>query len=253
MARGSSPDLDFPGQSGQTVSIEADVVPFSISSITPDHGSNLGSVTLTVEGAKFQANEKVEVIAADGTVRDATTIRWVDGTTMWATFDLRGLATGQYDVRVEDDTRSTTLAKAFEVNNGPAGHVAVHLILPKSVRSWQSGVVQVDYTNDGQTDVAAPLLDLQVEQALMHSGTETDSGSSEKTFLGTSASGPAGVLQPGAHGSQSYTFKPAGAFRDDTLISFTVSALDPSASIDFSSIKDLARPAGIDFADWDQI
>ena len=40
-------------------------------------GSNAGEVTLTIQGAKFNTNERVQIISADSTATDATRVRWV--------------------------------------------------------------------------------------------------------------------------------------------------------------------------------
>jgi hypothetical protein len=58
--------------------LQATPLQFSVGAITPDHASNLGSVTLTIDGAKFNANEHLEVVASDGTIRDAMQVQWVD-------------------------------------------------------------------------------------------------------------------------------------------------------------------------------
>jgi hypothetical protein len=58
----------------ETLTVTGTVTPplVSISHITPDHGSDFGSVTMTIDGARFDANAQVEVIGLDGTTRAAT-------------------------------------------------------------------------------------------------------------------------------------------------------------------------------------
>jgi hypothetical protein len=191
----------------ENYSLSARTVPFSVSSITPDYGSNLGSVTLTINGAQFNANEQVEVVAPDGTVREADKIQYVNSTEVWATFNLQGLATGDYDVEVVNGSQTATLAHSFQVTNGPVGQVSVSLVLPSTIRQGENGVVTVDYANVGQTDIAAPIIDLNSPQALLQVA-GLPGGTGNVAFLGTSPSGPAGVLQPGAQGSMSFSYTP---------------------------------------------
>ena len=244
------------GTEDYTLNVQA--LEFSISHITPDYGSNLGSVTLTIDGAQFNADEQVAVIAPDGTVRDAASVSWVNGTEVWANFNLTGLAVGTYDVQISDGSRSATLAQAFQVTNGPTGEVSVNLVLPQYLRAGQTGVVQVDYSNTGQTDVAAPIIDLSTAQALLNGGVA--GGSGDIVFLGTNSSGPAGMLQPGAQGSVSFSYTPINP-QPHELINFSAGVLDPavtgSGAIDWSgfwsSVEGGLLPPTVDSTDWSNI
>ena len=252
----------------EAFTLNAQAVGFTISHITPDYGSNLGSVTLTIDGAKFNANEQVQVVAADGTLRAATSVAWVNGTEVWATFDLRGLAVGSYAVAIGDGTQAATLPHAFQVTNGPDGQASVSLVLPQYLRAGQTGVVQVDYANTGQTDIAAPVIDLNSAQALL-SGAGIAGSTQDITFVGTNPDGPAGILQPGAAGSVSFSFAPINP-QPHEKIGFDVGILPataPAASrtgatststtTDWAAIwredEAASRPASVDAADWHNV
>jgi RHS repeat-associated protein len=239
MARGSS----VPGNPSFTLTAEE--VPFSITGITPDHGSNLGSVTLTLKGAKFKANEILEVIAPDGTAREATMVRWVDSKTLWATFDLRGLPVGAYDVRAGDGTRSTALNDVFDVTDGPVGSLSLNMVLPSALRPGQSGVVLIEYSNEGDTDIDAPILGLGVRDAWL----KTEAGNVPSTiFLAPNQDGPDGVLAPGTRGSVSFTFEPLTGTR---LAKFSLSAIgDSPNSFGIESMIADAKPFAVDDASW---
>ena len=228
-------------------SLTATALPFSISHITPDYGSNLGSVTLTIDGAQFNGDEQAEVIAPDGTIRDATEVDFVNSTEVWATFNLEGLAVGTYDVEIGDGTQTATLSQAFDVTNGPTGSVSVNLVLPQFIRAGQNGVLTVDYANLGDTDVAAPVLDLSSTQALIEQ-TVSSAGTSEIAFLGTSASGPAGILQPGAQGSVSFSYTPINPTPHEE-IGFNLGTLATAIQNGTGSLSECCVRVGIIY-DW---
>ncbi len=244
----------------ETYSLTASIVGFSITGITPDAGSNLGSVTLTISGAKFDANARVELVAPDGTVLDASKITWVNSGELWATFDLQGAAVGGYTVRIDDSGQTASLADGFAVTSGPAGQLSVSLVAPAQLHTHnspdgltgtQAGIATIVYTNTGGTDVAAPIFDLQATNAEFNAGVTGLVSPSEITVVGTSQTGPAGILAPGAQETISYTF--AGNFGFAQFINMTLSlgTLQGSdAVIDWSSLEAGLRPASIDSADW---
>jgi len=73
----------------ENYTLTASTIDCSISDVTPDQGSNVGTATLTISGAKFTGAEPVEIIAADGTTRLASSVKYVNSGEFWATFDLR--------------------------------------------------------------------------------------------------------------------------------------------------------------------
>ena len=179
---------DGTGPERQEVSSAVDVIPtgvqippLKVSHITPDYGSNLGSVTMTIVGAQFNANETVEVIGSGGTTLDATTVDWVSGSELWATFNLQGLAVGTYTVEVSDANRSVSLPDALQVNNGPAGTLSVNLSLPQTI-SGATGTGTVSYTNTGSTDIAAPILGVSSTQALLQAPGDTAPSGTSKSL-----------------------------------------------------------------------
>ena len=238
----------------------------SVSKITPDDGSNLGNVTLTIDGAQFNADEQVSVIAVDGAVRTASEVRWVSGSTLWATVDLVGLATGSYAVEVSDTTRSVTLPGALTVDNNAAGQVAVNLVLPQTITDGQSGTATVTYTNTGDTDVTAPLLEVSSTQALLQGSGDT-TGSSSVLFLASGSGGPSGILAPGASGTYTFTVTPTNptpeggvevslgvAGSSATVTDGTTSATAPvSSTVDWSSVEASLRPPTVDSTDWNNV
>jgi RHS repeat-associated protein len=214
-------------------------------------GSNKGQSTIVISGQKFSPTDQVSLVTSNGTVRSATQTYWVSDTETWATFDLQGLSTGRYDVRITNATGVSTSNNAFTVTNGSLGNVQTKLSYPSS------GVVTVTYTNVGRTDVVAPLFRLVESNATARfdylEGLTTSSALSNllNLGLGTGKNGPAGILSAGESGSVSFNYQPNG----NGLISFAVEQLNPDQVIDWATIKTQYR-ADYPFVDsiaWDAI
>jgi RHS repeat-associated protein len=144
--------------------------------------------------------------------------------------------------------RTTSLDNAFNVTDGPAGHLSVGLVVPSAIRPGGGGIVRVDYTNDGGTDLAAPVIDLIAAGALINNaGIVTD----EVTFLATDPEGPAGVLAPGAQGSVTFSFSSTNTLN---FIKFSLRNLSQSeATIDWSALEETLRPEFVDPAGWEHV
>ena len=247
----------------ETYTLTASTVAFSITGITPDQGSNLGSVTLTIDGADFKANEQAEIIAPDGTTRVADKVAWVNSGELWATFNLQSLAVGGYTVALSDGSRTTSLADGFQVNNGPAGQLAVSLVAPSQLQTHsspdglsgtQAGIVTVVYSNIGQTDIPAPIFDLQATNAEFEAGVTGLVSPTEITVAGTNQTGPAGILQPGSPEEVSYTFAGNFGYAQFVTLELSLGVLQGSdATINWNSLEQATQPASVDSTDWSLI
>ncbi|MBE9160631.1 putative Ig domain-containing protein [Nodosilinea sp. LEGE 06152] len=231
--------------------IKAETLDFSLLDIGTSRGSNLGQTTITLSGVKLSTDGVVRLIAADGTERTASRVLWKDDSTLWATFDLRGLAIGEYDVRVDDKGKTATLEDRFTVTAGPVGKVEIGLSTPSALRPDQQGIVTVAYTNTGETDFIAPLLEIVAANADLRMPNQSSYTDSEVQLLAINTNGPAGILAPGATGQFSFMFKPTV---DEGSVNFSVSQLSPSSeTIDWSTVKESARPSDVSLEAWEAI
>jgi subtilase family serine protease len=232
--------------------IQAEALDFSILGIGKKHGSNLGQVTTTITGAEFTPDSIVKLIATDGSERSATKVWWKSSTELWATFDLKGLETGLYDVKVADNGKTAILNDSFTVNNSPVGKVEVNLNTPSAIRAGQVGTVTVAYQNTGETDVIAPVIQLTAENAELSRSIDAGFGGNSIDVLGISSEGPAGILSPGEIGYLNFRFKPTALPGES--VNFGITTLEANDElIDLASIKDSSRPQGIDPTAWDII
>jgi RHS repeat-associated protein len=233
-----------------------------IRSVTPDGGSNAGQVTLTIEGTRFTPDASVRLISPGGTSQNATQVTWLDDTTLTATFNLNGLATGAYDVRVTEGADFVTAPDVFTVNNTSPGQLEVFLSVPSMIRPWWKSEILVTYRNTGNTDIPVPLFTLESDNAILEvSGQRKYPGSSIQ-FWGSDTQGTPGTLAPGEEGTSTLFFYlpptlvspgPGPAPVIPTSINFTLKTLTPNAAIDWNAIQDSSRPDLIPAEGWDVI
>ncbi len=210
-------------------------------------GSNLGKSTIIISGQNFSPTDKISIISPTGTETLANQVYWVNKTEAWATFNLQGLATGNYDVKVMNGINTYTSNDTFNVNNGSLGNLDIDLSYPAK------GLVKVTYKNIGQTDLIAPLLRINATNASVTYPEETTVSATLKQLLNlslaTSDNGPAGILAPGEKGEFSFNYTPNG----NGLIIFSVDQVPANEVINWATIKAETRPdySYIDTAAWD--
>lgn len=230
--------------------VTADVLGFEITDIATDSGSNRGHVTIKIEGAQLTTATAAALVDAAGTERAASAVLWKSATEVWATFDLRGLSTGAYDVKLGDGASVAVLEDGFTVNSKPEGQVVYGIETPPALRPGQTGTVRVYYRNEGETDVAAPLLQVSGNAKLKLPG-DADFGGTSMQLLGINAAGPAGVLPPGAEGSFQLTI--TADFTGAGTIRLGVSALDADTPMDWATLLADARSVSMADAAWAQV
>jgi RHS repeat-associated protein len=212
-------------------------------------GSNLGKSTIIIAGQNFSPTDKISIISPTGTETLANQVYWVNKTEAWATFNLQGLATGQYDVKVMNGINTYTSNDTFTVNNRPVGNLDIELSYPAN------GFVKVTYTNIGQTDLIAPLLRITATNASVTYPQEDTVSNTLKQLLNlqlaTSKDGPAGILAPGEKGEFYFNYTPNG----NGLINFTVNQVPANEVINWATIKAESRAdySFIDNAGWDAL
>ena len=235
-----------------TTSLSVSTPEFALNGIKTSRGSNLGTTTITVLGSQFTPDATVRLIAPDGAIVSATSVQWHDSTELWATFDLQALTLGKYDVNVQQPgDGSVTLADRFTVTDGPLGNLDVEILTTPTIRSDREGIVTVVYTNTGDTDLVAPLLQIDADNASLKDLDDDVFTEDPIQKLGINPNGPIAVLSPGAQGSFSFKFDPLTEAGTD--IDFTVSTLTADTTINWDDIRDEAQPSYLSDAAWDPV
>jgi hypothetical protein len=221
---------------------------FAFTSIGLKQGSNLGKVTIPVHGAKFRKGLRAFLIGSDLAEQEAASIYYENSTLIFATFDLRGLGLGNYDVKVLVEGVSRTLNGAFDIVTGARGNLRTRILAPENVRTGRSFTAWIEYRNEGHTDLLSPIVLV-----------ESPSGSKVKLFpedefvnpsipfLAIGMDGPAGILRPGASGRVPvYVLAEA----DHNEIVTKIGPVGDTTPMNWNEIKAALRPDTAS-SDWD--
>ncbi len=238
--------------SGESFTLTATTPAFSLTSVSPSQGSNAGQVTITIDGAQFNASSQPELIDSAGTTMQPVNAYYGNPGQISATFDLAGTPAGAATVEVVNSGGATqTLPGSFRVISGTPGQLVTSLVTSSSVRVGRVYTIDVDYTNSGDTDLLAPVLYLQdlAGDSLSFSSDMSDA-SSELDLVAVADTGPAGILAPGESG-QIVVYGTGSVPGPDSL---QLSAAQyPTTPIDWAALESTLEPAGDTTAQWDPI
>jgi RHS repeat-associated protein len=236
--------------SSASFTLTASLPVFGITSIDVASGGNIGRVTVPIHGTLLTTNTQAKLVKGATTI-SATAVLFQDASTLYATFDLTGVATGYYDVQLTDGNQTATLASGFAVVAGQAGTVQVSLSVPSAIRAGSTDGVVVRYVNTGTVDAVAPLITLTADHALFHLNDEPNLVLGAIQFLGISADGPAGVLRPGESGQLSIPLRSTATPGQD--IHFSTQIADDTQPMKWASLKSSLRPNNVPADAWDAI
>jgi hypothetical protein len=153
------------GRSGsRSYTIQVDQVGASIVSISPKTGGNAGRVTATIESRYLAQFAEVHLVGTNGSEVVGSGPNSVDSYGRFsATFDLRGLAAGQYDVVVtKADGGEVRLAAGFGVENGGYPRLWVQITGRDTIRAGRRQPYWIAYGNSGNVDAEGGRLVVQL-------------------------------------------------------------------------------------------
>jgi RHS repeat-associated protein len=238
---------------GVPFSLTAEPLGFQVLSLWPNIGENrLGRTTVTVTGSGFSPDAMVSLVSVTGGLRNAVNVLYRDGSTLYATFDLTGLAEGVYAMRVTDGGRTTTLENSFTVRAHGAVGVRARLLTPDAVRIGRTYYVTVLVENLGDIDMPAPLLVLSANIADLRLPEDPDRTADSVMILGINTQGPGGTLPP--HYSRLLTIPFVTRPVPGRQVKFKLGqVVDLGAAFDWASLKDGFRPPDVPADAWDAI
>lgn len=154
------------GTGDQNIQLLARILPFEIRKITPNRGGNLGDVTLLIEGSKLNDVDRFMLLTDSGggsilpdtnRYRNSGSIpvytQVVDPTSVYATFDLRGMDTGVYDLVAYKGLEEAKMHKGFTIEQGIAGKLEVSIDRPANSRANNNLSMTVNFRNTGNNDM----------------------------------------------------------------------------------------------------
>ena len=218
----------------------------------PQFGSNLGTATVTVTGTNFTSGAVVK-LAAGGVERTATSVLFRDRTTLYATFDLTGLAAGAYDVRVYDQGAMTTQPNPYTVNNGPVGYLdnrACRLNhYPAGPRGSDPDRVRKRREHRHRGATPRTRSDERGHQVARRRRVRRGHAVPPGDQPERSCRGP----HPGAGGSFTFVYSPTVSTGDIDFDLKTISPADRTDPMDWSTLSSTARLPDIPQDAWDAI
>lgn len=199
LARGSAQD----GQP-QNITLSASIINFEILHVNADHGSNTGSLTTQVIGARFDSIMDFRLVQGEDYM-PAEKVFFSNSTESFVTFNLTELEAGVYDVVAELPGGVITIKDgAFTVEEGLPAELSVNIIAPSSVRNGSTVAVNIEFGNIGTTDLNVSGF-LVVSQNGHYISLDSEGLAAHATQLYFDTAEPNGnpdVLRPGTRGTR---------------------------------------------------
>lgn len=237
----------------QAVTIEANTIDFTVFDEAFGRGGNVGNRTISISGAKFDRTLTATLVNSEGTRIPAVQI-WHDTSTQsYATFDLRGLAPGLYDVEVTTASAgSIVVDDGLEVVAGGGGLAEVQIDAPSRVGIGAQYAVEFAWANDGLNDAPAPFVLVGNTTPMFLTPTGGDLGLLYE-FVGINQNGgPKGILKPGDFGT--LTLYSQASIQPGIDVPLTTRQLaNRGAIFDWESVKPGLRPSNLTSVRYDEV
>jgi RHS repeat-associated protein len=240
----------------------------ALESVTPSVLGNSVPGTLTIEGAGFTPDARVDLVRGTD-VHPASDVGVVSSSRILADFEFSGMAPGTYALRVWSGTNSSELP--FTLTPGGEPGLGTRLIVPSRVGYHAVATLWVEYANTGQVAMLAPLIEVGATQNGRAGAwlTLTDHRLVEGFWTSATPEGFAhsvqflasgatpGLLQPGESGRVPVYY--AGWQQPWDMgyppISFRLVILDATNTnlVNWAALKDSMRPNGLTAEQWEPV
>ncbi len=137
----------------QSMRLLANIVDFEIIDVNTAMGSNTGSVTTKVTGARFDTVMDFRLTSVNG-IYPASKVRYVNPSEAYVTFNLTDAPEGIYNMEAElPGGTITTKESAFVIGEYLPSRLAVNIVAPARVRVGQVTGINIEYSNEGASDL----------------------------------------------------------------------------------------------------
>ena len=186
--------------------VQASLLDFTVLDEGYGQGGNAGSLTLQINGAKF--DRTVTAYLTDGGAQQlwADSYYYVSQSRLYATFDLKRLNLGTFDLVVGNDAGAhADVRNALEVVSSAASDCTLTVAVAEYVFLNHQYPITFSWLNESLNDIQAPLITLHSELEFQTDGTVLFSPNpagphhrTHVTLVGAAAGdGPAGIIRPG--------------------------------------------------------
>jgi hypothetical protein len=226
-------------------SLSVQTAKFSLERVGLSSAGNAGFVTIPVYGECFASGMTVFLRGSSGQRIAATSLALTDSASAAATFDLRGAASGTYDVLVDSGNVEKILAGAFAISGGAAkgGLLVTTIQLPQGARQGRTFTAELVYTNAGDADISAPLISI-VEISSDTTVADSNDPSAELgnlNYLGINQGSAAPqILPPGT--SFSIPFEVTAGNTAWAQLGIKVDSADDSELMDYAALQAAVTP-----------
>ena len=145
--------------------LEADIVPFAITSVSQNHIGDNGQVTITLTGAQFQPGASVELVSGTNTYSAQTTF-FNDATSVAARFLFTNAVHGIYDLVLNNpNNQSTTATQALTIETATP---LTAQVIPGSINNYPRVGLPFEWTgsviNIGNVDIEFLTVGITLDQ-----------------------------------------------------------------------------------------
>ena len=236
-----------------------------LESLEPNRIGNTAPGSITILGAGFSPGTTLSLVGV-GANYSASEVAVVTSSRIVADFDFTAIPVGTYTLRVTNGSSSAALP--FTVFAGGAPKLTTKLIVPRTVGYHAVATLWVEYANEGDAAMPAPLLEVSGKQndrrgaILSLDGTRLVQGfwtsampvgfSNSVQFLAHGKT--PGLLQPSESGRVPIYYagwqQPWDLSYPTINFDLSVLAADNTGVIDWASLKDFMRPSSLSDEAW---
>jgi hypothetical protein len=179
-----------------TFTLTASEPGLSIQSLDVTTGGNQGRVTIPIRGSDFTPATQVNLILGETSLAPIG-LQFHDASLIYATFDLTGQATGDYDVSVSDGGTPFVKSAAFTVAPAASAGLELFLNVPAVSRYGRETKFRIELLNRSNSDLPMPTLLLTADLATLRLPEQPTFAGGALQFTPSSPDGPANILRPG--------------------------------------------------------
>ncbi len=183
----------------QQMTLLAEIVDFEILTVDANSGSNTGSVTTKIVGAKFDTIMDFR-LTKDNDYLPAEKVKFTNTNEVYATFNLIDIPIGVYNMQAELPGGIVTQKDGvFTVEQGLPSELQINILAPSDVRVGNTAVFSIEYGNNGTTDlnISGFLVTSPNHYPIALSATELDNASDSVVFYTGEFGMDPDIIRPG--------------------------------------------------------